>query len=258
MVQVCPDVDPTTGPHPGLGSSYHASDSLACHIGPVTIRFFSVWSDIPPVPLLQRRIQRPIRVCCIYLRTRIPRAGHRLGPGRDHLIQAARMKADGLDKPKPEHRLLLMMWLSPCVALGLFIYGSTAYYKVHWIVPIIGTFFIGLGACFVLASSISSRAVTYSAYQNIANFHQMPTQLYLIELFGSKGAPSALSAMNVLRYMGGTFCCWLGRGCIRLWVMAGATLCLDSSRCCLPCLLFCFISTASGFARVVLSYSKWA
>ena len=33
----------------------------------------------------------------------------------------------------------------------------------------------------------------------------MPTQLYLIELFGSKGAPSALSAMNVLRYMGGTF-----------------------------------------------------
>lgn len=33
----------------------------------------------------------------------------------------------------------------------------------------------------------------------------MPTQLYLIELFGSKGAPSALSAMNLLRYMGGTF-----------------------------------------------------
>jgi hypothetical protein len=33
----------------------------------------------------------------------------------------------------------------------------------------------------------------------------MPTQLYLIELFGSKGAASALSANNVLRYMGGTF-----------------------------------------------------
>nr|UPX44697.1 hypothetical protein FAC7G5_08 [Penicillium fuscum] len=98
-------------------------------------------------------------------------------------IQAARMKADGVDKPKPEYRLLLMIWLSPCVALGLFIYGWTVYYKVHWIVPIIGTFFIGLGAYFVL----------------------MPTQPYLIELFGSKGAPSALSAMNVLRYMGGTF-----------------------------------------------------
>lgn len=33
----------------------------------------------------------------------------------------------------------------------------------------------------------------------------MPTQLYLIELFGSKGAASALSANNVFRYMGGTF-----------------------------------------------------
>ena len=33
----------------------------------------------------------------------------------------------------------------------------------------------------------------------------MPTQLYLIELFGSKGAASALSANNVLRYSGGTF-----------------------------------------------------
>lgn len=117
-------------------------------------------------------------------------------------IQAARMKADGVDKPKPEYRLLLMIWLSPCVALGLFIYGWTAYYKVYWIVPIIGTFFIGLGAYFVLVSCIP---YYYSAYQTRANFHQMPTQLYLIELFGSKGAPSALSAMNLLRYMGGTF-----------------------------------------------------
>lgn len=33
----------------------------------------------------------------------------------------------------------------------------------------------------------------------------MPTQLYLIELFGSKGAAAALSANNLLRYMGGTF-----------------------------------------------------
>ena len=70
-------------------------------------------------------------------------------------IQEARMKADGVDKPKPEYRLLLMICLSPCVGLGLFIYGWTAYYKVHWIVPIIGTFFIGVGAYFVLVRSIS-------------------------------------------------------------------------------------------------------
>ena len=41
------------------------------------------------------------------------------------------MKADGVDKPKPEYRLLLMIWISPCVALGLFIYGWTVYYKVY-------------------------------------------------------------------------------------------------------------------------------
>ncbi|KAI4252446.1 MAG: hypothetical protein LQ352_004294 [Teloschistes flavicans] len=98
-------------------------------------------------------------------------------------IQEARMKADGVDRPKPEYRLLLMIWLSPCVALGLFIYGWTVQYRVHWILPIIGTCFVGLGVYFVL----------------------MPTQLYFIELFGSKGASAALSANNVLRYLGGTF-----------------------------------------------------
>ena len=33
----------------------------------------------------------------------------------------------------------------------------------------------------------------------------MPTQLYLIELFGSKSAAAALGANNLLRYIGGTF-----------------------------------------------------
>ena len=71
-------------------------------------------------------------------------------------IQAARMKAHGVDKPRPGYHLLLMIWLSPCVGLGLFIYGWTAYCKVHWIVPIIGTAFVGLGAYFVLVSIIPS------------------------------------------------------------------------------------------------------
>lgn len=35
--------------------------------------------------------------------------------------------------------------------------------------------------------------------------YQMPTQLYLIELFGSKAVVSALSANNDLRCSGGTF-----------------------------------------------------
>ena len=65
-------------------------------------------------------------------------------------IQKMNLTADG--RPPPENRLLTMIWFSPSVAIGLFIYGWTAYYQVHWIVPIIGTFFIGFGAFFVLVS----------------------------------------------------------------------------------------------------------
>ena len=92
-------------------------------------------------------------------------------------------KAKGLPGPLPEERLLHMIWFSPSVAVGLFIYGWTAEYQVHWIVPIIGTVFIGFGAFFVL----------------------MPAQLYLVNLFGSEGAASALGANLLLRYISGTF-----------------------------------------------------
>jgi len=68
-------------------------------------------------------------------------------------IQANRLKADGVDVPRPEYRLILMIFISPLIAVGLIIYGWSAQYKVHWIVPIIGTFFIGTGAYFVLVSS---------------------------------------------------------------------------------------------------------
>lgn len=85
--------------------------------------------------------------------------------------------------PRPEQRLLPMIWFSPFSAVGLFIYGWTAEYRVHWIVPIFGTVFIGYGAFFVL----------------------MPVQLYLVDLFGSSAAASALGANLLLRYILGTF-----------------------------------------------------
>ncbi|KAL4770348.1 major facilitator superfamily domain-containing protein [Aspergillus nidulans var. acristatus] len=98
-------------------------------------------------------------------------------------VQAARMKADGVQQARPEYRLLLMIWFSPLVGVGLIIYGWTAYYKVHWIVPIIGTVFMGFGAFFVI----------------------MPAQLYLVDVFGSQAAASALGANNLLRYISSTF-----------------------------------------------------
>ena len=53
---------------------------------------------------------------------------------------------------RPEARLILMIWFSPLVGVGLFIYGWSAHYGVHWVVPIIGTVFIGFGTFFVLVS----------------------------------------------------------------------------------------------------------
>ncbi|ROV88552.1 hypothetical protein VMCG_10379 [Cytospora schulzeri] len=84
---------------------------------------------------------------------------------------------------RPESRLILMIWFSPLVSLGLFLYGWTAYYKVHWIVPILGTSIIGFGVFFVL----------------------MPAQLYLVDVFGSHSAASALGANNLLRFLANTF-----------------------------------------------------
>ena len=69
-----------------------------------------------------------------------------------HRVQTARMRADRVEQRRPEYRLVLMIWFSPLVGVGLFIYGWTVYYKVHWIVPAIGTVFIGFGAFFVIVS----------------------------------------------------------------------------------------------------------
>lgn len=67
-------------------------------------------------------------------------------------VTKARMAADGTDTKRPEYSLILMIWFSPCVGLGLFLYGWTAEYRVHWIVPIIGTAIVGFGAFFVIVS----------------------------------------------------------------------------------------------------------
>lgn len=71
-------------------------------------------------------------------------------------VQAACLKADGATQPRPEYRLVLMIFFSPLVGVGLFIYGWTVQYRVHWIVPIIGTMVMGFGAFFVLVSFTSA------------------------------------------------------------------------------------------------------
>ncbi|KAK0645235.1 Efflux pump rdc3 [Lasiodiplodia hormozganensis] len=84
---------------------------------------------------------------------------------------------------KPEARLLLMVWFAPVIPGGFFWYGWTSYYKVHWILPIIGTSFIGMGALMVM----------------------MPIQVYLVDAFGPRVAASALAANTLLRSLAGCF-----------------------------------------------------
>jgi hypothetical protein len=45
---------------------------------------------------------------------------------------------------KPEYRLQLLPYGAIILPAGFFIYGWTAEYHVHWIVPIIGTAIIGV------------------------------------------------------------------------------------------------------------------
>ncbi|KAK3386678.1 putative MFS transporter [Podospora didyma] len=84
---------------------------------------------------------------------------------------------------KPERRLPLMMWFSPVIPIGFFWYGWAAERQTHWIIPIMGTFFVGLGAFFIV----------------------MPAQTYFVDVFGSQGAASALAANTVVRNIFGTF-----------------------------------------------------
>ncbi|KUL90270.1 hypothetical protein ZTR_02015 [Talaromyces verruculosus] len=51
---------------------------------------------------------------------------------------------------KPEDRLVPMIAGGIALPAGLFIYGWSAQYAIHWIVPIIGTAFLGLGLIWLL------------------------------------------------------------------------------------------------------------
>lgn len=107
---------------------------------------------------------------------------------------------------KPEYRLPLMVYLMPVMPIGFFWYGWSAHERVHWIVPILGTLFIGIGSLFVIvsvsAADFRSRASSTIYASN--GSAQMPAQTYLVDAFGPYAA-SALAANTILRSLFGTF-----------------------------------------------------
>lgn len=97
-----------------------------------------------------------------------------LGIMSDRIIRKQQAKGD----VKPEHRLPFILTLPGAIGLpiGLFIYGWTIYYHVHWIVPIIATSLIGVGNLTAM----------------------MTIQTYLVDAFTIHAA-SAIAANTVLR-----------------------------------------------------------
>lgn len=91
------------------------------------------------------------------------------------------MEIDG-GKPEPEARITLVPIGGVLLPIGLFVYGWTAEYNVHWIAPIIGLGIIGLGSIMIFMSTV----------------------LYLIDAFGVYAA-SALAANTLVRSLGGAF-----------------------------------------------------
>ena len=83
----------------------------------------------------------------------------------------------------PERRLPLMIWFGPAIPVGMFIYAWSTEYKLHWIVPIIGTALLGIGVMMITSSC----------------------QLYMMDMFGPAGAASALAAATLLRNSYGAF-----------------------------------------------------
>ncbi|KAI8961163.1 major facilitator superfamily domain-containing protein [Daldinia sp. FL1419] len=94
----------------------------------------------------------------------------------------AKAQATGQPKGgmKPEYRLPLLPVGALLIPAGLFIYGWTAEYRIHWIVPIIGTAIVGTGNLLVF----------------------MGIQLYLVDAF-TVYAASAIACNTIVRSLAG-------------------------------------------------------
>ncbi|KAK3075697.1 hypothetical protein LTR53_000739 [Teratosphaeriaceae sp. CCFEE 6253] len=98
-----------------------------------------------------------------------------LGKVSDPIMKSlAKKHNDG--KIKPEYRLPMLMYAGPLIPIGLFIYGWTTQYHVHWAVPLFGTLLVGMGL--------------------IAAF--MCINTYLVDTY-SRFAASALAANTIVR-----------------------------------------------------------
>jgi MFS family permease len=90
-------------------------------------------------------------------------------------------KASAGGEKKPEYRLPPMVLGALVIPAGMLIYGWTAHFHLHWVIPLVGTALVGFG----IVSSI------------------IPSMAYLIDSFPLHSA-SAISVMDVMLALSGT------------------------------------------------------
>lgn len=87
--------------------------------------------------------------------------------------------------------------------IGLFIYGWTIQYHVHWIVPMIGVVIFAFGLMGVMVRSSPLCVELLSSRISVTNaVPQMCVQNYLLDVYPSAAA-SVTAAMTVLRSLAG-------------------------------------------------------
>ncbi|OAF98836.1 MFS transporter [Paraphaeosphaeria sporulosa] len=76
---------------------------------------------------------------------------------------------EGAGRWKPEYRLLPLVPGCLFIPIGLFWYGWSAQAKVHWIVPIVGTMFMGVGVNMVMMCIVTYIIDSYPLYEASAS-----------------------------------------------------------------------------------------
>jgi len=89
------------------------------------------------------------------------------GYGISSKVISERLTKKNGGNPRPEYRLPPMIIGAFLAPVGLFWYGWSADAKTHWIVPILGTAFFGMGLIFTFVSfpSLNSKPPTNFAYR---------------------------------------------------------------------------------------------
>lgn len=125
-----------------------------------------------------------------------------LGGTSDRIVKRLAAKNNG--NLQPEFRLPPLMYAGPLIPIGLFIYGWTAQYEIHWAVPLFGTLLVGVGSVSPQDKRLtSSHARANGSLPNSLIAAFMCINTYLVDAFTIYAA-SAIAANTVLRSIFGS------------------------------------------------------